>query len=533
MRGFIAVGGVALLALFVGLDRIDFMDEREARDAVVAHAMVADRDPLTPRLGGEAWFEKPLLGYGPEVAGSLMTPGSPVGSRLIRSLAALILVVVVAGIGARHLGGGAGWCAAAVLATSFAMPFTTRSDGTQLFATLLEWLALGLFFDVLRGDRATWRLPVAYVALAIVLLFAGPLPAAWPLGALAMTLARAGAWSQWRRLRPLAGLTIMVGAALPWYGAMLMREGAGFALASLSFPYATPATSPWFTAPARALGFLMAGSFPWSTLLPAAVLRVTTQPGWPRGAGAEDPPPIEALLLGALVSALIPTLMAPGAGLSAALPALPAAALLSGALIERAFADDRLWLRAVVQSAWVFAITGTVAAVFIAGTSPRLAEAASDIRLLAAVLLVLSWAPVLAAFVRRERALPALLALPVAVGTLLVAWRTLPALSGYLTTQAVSQAMALAAPPATPLALLGPPPPSLRLRIPGPLVELTYAPRKADLVRELERARGEDGHVYVAFREEHQSLLARAVSPRPIEILVRTPALVLARIRVE
>ena len=521
------MGAVALLSLFLGLDRIDFTDDREARDAAVTSELVADRNPLVPRLGGETWLEKPVLGYVPEAAGALMTPGSPVGPRVIRGVGAVLLALLVLGIGARHLGAGAGRCAAAVLATSFAMPLAARSDGTQLFASSLGWLSFGLLLDVLRGRGPRWRLPVAYLALAVVLSIAGPVPALWPLGAIAVTLARARGWSQWRRLRPLAGMVMMAGAALPWYGAMFLREGPGFALRSLGFPYATSATSPWFTAPARSLGLLFVGFFPWSTLLAAAVLKVTTRPTELRIDDAGDPPPAEHFFIGALVTTLIAMMMAPGASLSAALPALPAAALLAGALIERALADETLWERALAQAAWVFGLTGTVAAVFITAASPRLGEASAEIRLLAAVLLVLSWAPVLANFMRRGRAVPALLALPVALGSALVAWRTLPALSGYLTTEAVAVSMNVTAPPETPLALLDPPPASLRLRVPGPLVEVD------DLAADLPRLRSSDGHVYVAFREDRQSALARAVSPRPVEILIRTPALALARIRID
>jgi len=532
MRGFLAVGALALLALFVGLDRIDFMDEREARDAVVAREMVADRDPLTPRLGGEPWFEKPAPGYAAEMVGAWLTPGSPLGPRVIRGLVAVALVLVVAGIGARHLGAGVGLCAAAALASSFALPLATRSDGAQLLASLLDWVAFGLLLDVLHGRRAGPRLPLAYLALAAAFVIAGPMAVAWPLGAIAATLALAGAWRHARRLQPLAGILIGIGVGLPWYGAMLLREGPAFAGLALGFPYAVHGPSPWYAAPARALGFLMVGGFPWSTLLPVAVLRATTVSRGLQPPGAEPPAP-EAFFVTALWVALIPVLIAPGAGISAALPALPAAALLCGAMIERVLAGEALWTRAMVQSAWLFAITGTVAAIYLAGAAPRLVEAASEIRLLAAVFLLLAWAPALAAFVRRERALPALLALPVAIGAVLVGLRTLPALSGYLTTHAVSQAMAVATSPATPLALLDPPPPTLRLRFPGPLIDVADAVRTHDLAAALARLRGADGHAYVAFREDRQSTLARAVSPRPLEILTRTPTLVLARIRFE
>ena len=523
VKGLLLFGAVALAALFLGLDRVDFMDDREARDAAVATEIAGTREFLTPRLGGQPWFEKPFLGYGLEIAGLRLTPESPTGPRALRALGAVLLTLVVGLMGRRHAGGRAGVCAAVVFATSLALPLAARSDGTQILASLLTWLAIGAWLDVLHGRAPRAALIGAYLCLAIVMLIAGPLPALWPFAAMAFTLGRARRWDLWRRLQPWSGLILVLGAALPWYGAILEREGPMFLLRALEFPYALPEITSWFAAPARALGYVFVGFFPWSTLLAAAMLRaagLTLAVDMPR----ELPPP-EHFFVGALLMGLAPLMIASDAPASAVLAILPAMALLVGPVIDRALADEAIWQRAVGQAAWVLAITGTVAGWLLSTLSRRLAGAGdSEVRLLAVMLFVASWAPLLAGFLRRPRALPTLLALPVALGTVMVAWRTLPGLADLLTTRTVSQSMAQIAPPDAPLVLLQPPPASLRLRAGRPLVVADQ------LSRDLHSFRARDGHTYVAFPEARQSELAGAVSPRAVEILARTPALCLARV---
>ena len=339
MRALLVLGAVSLLGLFVGLGNIDFADDREARDAAVAHETWFRGELLRPTLGGEPVLAKPLLGYAGDLAGAAWTGHSPVGSRALRSIAAVLLVLCTGGLGIRHLGRRAGLAAAAVLATSLALPLAARTDGLVILATLLGWASVSLFADVLLRGPSRWRLGLGYLALATTLVMAGPLPALWPLGGLALGLWWAGARGDWRRLHAWSGLAIMLGLALPWYGAMTDLFGREFLLHALAFPYADPSTARWYALPARALGSLVVGFFPWSTLLPEAALRAVR---WPppldvvglltRGEQTRLSLPLtlEPLLLGCLVVAAVAMPLPPAAPLSASLPALPAAALLVG-----------------------------------------------------------------------------------------------------------------------------------------------------------------------------------------------------------
>ena len=105
---------------------------------------------------------------------------------------------------------------------------------------------------------------------------AGPLPALWPLAGLALyaRLARRPGGLAGLRLGP--GLVLMLGVALPWYGAMTERYGAAFLARMPFFPYATEPRASWTQGLVLAVSFLVVGGFPWSALLPGATAHAAT-----------------------------------------------------------------------------------------------------------------------------------------------------------------------------------------------------------------------------------------------------------------
>jgi 4-amino-4-deoxy-L-arabinose transferase-like glycosyltransferase len=519
VRALLVLGLLSIAALFLGLDRPDWIEGRESRDAWIPRELVQRREALTPVLGGLPRYEKPLLAYGWEFAATRLTPDSPAGPRAVNAALAAALVVLTATIGSRWFGRRAGALGGAVLATCLALPMAARSDGTQLLATCLGWLAwLGLAPIAIR-EPSRARLPI-YLALAVTLLVAGPLPALWPLTAALIHARLTPTQDQRPRFGAIAGLLLLVGLGLPWYGAMLERHGGEFVAALPAFPYGGEPGAPWYTAPARVIGFLVVGFFPWSALLPAAVLY-----RWTAAATADlESNPTAHLLVVTLLVALVPVLFASAAPVTAVLPALPAAALLTGAFLDRAFAGESVASRAIGQGTWLVAGSGTVAAVMCVWIARRLGTAAPELRLVGAFVLVASWAPALATFIGRVRAAPALLALLVAAGAPLVTLRVLPALEDRLSASSVASAMNQVSRSEAPLLVLEPPPTSLLLRLERQLA----VPR--DLSAGFRDLRDSHGWSYVAFAPRRQSEVARAAAPAPLEILMRTPLLVLARV---
>lgn len=537
---------VAALVLFTGLGTVGFLDEREARDLVVAAGVHGEIEYLTPLLGGEPLHERPLLGYTLDRLGARFPGNDPTGPRAVRAMAALALVAVTGGLGARRFGARAGWLAALVLLTSIGTPVAARTDGPQLLGSLLDWIACAAFMEALFGGerRNDGALVVGWGALALALLVAGPLSAAWPLGGLAFYLALDRRGGAWRRLAPLWGAMIVLGLALPWYGAMTELHRGRFLTRVPWFPYAGPPHTGWLRAPLVAVSLLLAAAFPWCAWLPGSLAHADawwrspsrndrTDPG-AEGAGpgmvlsaVEEQMRFESqahLVIAWLVSATATLALYPQPPLSAALAALPAVALLTGRLLDHVLERPERVRRAVAAAAYTLALVGVPLAVIAAMSAGRVPWAAPPIRLVAVVTLIGVVAPFLALFMGRPRLSACLFALPVAIGTPLVSLTLLPALEDVLDTRHVAAVMERVSPANAAVVLVEPPPSSLRLYLWRNLVVADT------LARELPRAEATDGFTYLMFRAARETEIARAAGV-PLEILARTPGMVVARAR--
>lgn len=536
----LALAAICALTLFTGLDRVGLLDWREARDAQVAREMIERRELLTPLYGYGPLLEKPAPAYAPEVVIQLAAKDAPLTSRRVRAVAAIVLIVLTGSIGAHMFGVRAGVLAALVLATSLLVPMAARTDGTQTIASVLGWVGVAGFADAQfarRGGGAA-RMLVAWAALAAAFTFAGPLPALWPVGGWALYLALARGQDGWRRLMLPAGLVLIAGIALPWYGAMAERHGAAFLSHAPFFPYAVESRGAWWTGPVLMVSFLVVGFFPWSTMLPGALThaamwwhRVLRLPVLGRaGDTSHDPIQREVREEGAahffvacMAAALLPVALYPGPPLTAALPALPAAALLCGRMLDHLFEDPTRLAAPVRNGAFMLALVGSVGAVLIAMTGPRIEEAAPDLRLLATALFVTAWLPLLALLAGRRTLAAIALTLPVAIGAPIVQWRVLPRMEDWLNARAVADAFQRVAPAGTALVVEGPPRPSLRWYARTNLVPA------ADLPAAIAAHRAGDGLGYLAFRPAEERRVASRAGGA-LEIVLRTPTLVLARV---
>ena len=558
----LALALACFLTLFFGLGTVGYLDVREARDARVAEELRSAGEWLTPVLGHRPLFDKPLPGYLPEILTHDGAHESPVASRLLRAALAAALVLLVWRIGTTHFGRRAGPAAGLVLASSLALPLAARTDAAQLLGTLAAWIATALFARTLFGAGAggqqrpaaakspadaappqrSWisaaAIPGAHLALAAACLFAGPLSALWPLGGAALYARLSGRGTTLRALRPLAALAVIAGLALPWYGAMTERHGEAFLSKVLQFPYGANSPGPWYAGVVLSISLLVAGAFPWSALLPAAFshaamrwLRITRAG---RGGNAVDS---EALareereereertshfFIACLVAAIVPVAFYPLPPISAVMPALPAVALLCGRFLDH-LAEDPARLRGVFSRAsLMLGITGTVAAIAFSAAGQRLTALFPGLRWVAPFALLSGWAPFLVHFfLRRSGLAAALIALPVVLGMPLAAWRLMPELEDFVSARRAAEAMNLASPPLTPLALLEDAPPTLRLYLERNAVRI-------DSLGLLSALRGRDGYAYLAYRPALEKETARRLNA-PLEVLARTPVLVLAR----
>lgn len=574
--GWFATLALAVLVLFTGLDRVGLLDEREARNATVGNELIERREALTPLLGGVALYERPILAYLPDVIANPFDTGSPLRSRMLRACLGLALVVLAGLAAGRHFGPRAGWCAAGVLATTAALPHVSRTDGGALLAAFLSWTACAAFAELLfrRPKHPGLARVVAWLSLAAAAQVGGPMSALWPLAGVALYVRLARPPGAWKRLQPLAGLAVVAGLSLPWYGGMIERHGLAFLNELPAYPYGSGPSPPSPLAllgmPFAAITMLIAGGFPWSAILPGAAIHAATW--WrPRGrhpavtdvrdpsslvlAEVEDQVREESaahLNVAWLACALIPAAIVYRPPLAAALPALPALAALIGRLLDHLIESPERVRQPLHAGTRMLALVGVPVAILAAMAATRLPEAAPGLRLLAAVLVVAVCAPFLAAFMGRLRLSALLFALPVAAATPVVTLRVLPGLEEYMNARTVGESLREAAPERAPLVLLEPPPSSLRYYAPrnyvvvpareaGPAgvrgsgaIPSRDAPPAHDeaLTTAIERFRAGDGTTYVAFRPWREDVVVHAARG-PLEILARTPALVLARVHPE
>ena len=541
--GLALVLALCALALLPGLRGPGPFDTHEAMDLQVARELIDAREALTPVLGSERLFEKPLLAYAPDVLMRVAAPTRPLAaSRAWRAIVAALLVLVTGATAARHLGARAGVCAAAVLATTLVLPLAARVDGTQLIAALLAWTAIDGFTHAWFGHRGGEepRLLISYACLACAAVIAGPLSALWPLAAAAIYQALTRRPGAWRKLRPGAGLLLVAGIALPWYGAMFERHGTAFLAKAVFFPYGLADQGTWFLGPLLLVSFVIVGFFPWSALLPGALQHAAT---WWRPArapaGPGDLAPLARELheehaahwfIACALGSLIPLLFYSRAPLTAVLPALPALAALCGRLLDHLIEDQARAGGAVLRGTQMLSMTGSVAAILLLMVSARIGEAAPAVRLLATIVFATSWLPFLAALTGRFRFAALLMLLPVAVCAPVASLRVVPAIEGYVTARPFALAVERAVPTRAALVLFDDPPPSLRFLTRHHFVRADGYPTL------LAAPRAADGFVYFAYRPAREvavrdRMAAESNGRASLEVLARSPGLVLARAR--
>jgi 4-amino-4-deoxy-L-arabinose transferase-like glycosyltransferase len=537
----LAMAALLALTLLPGLTAVGALDEREARDLVTAYESTNHREWLSPIYGYEPFFEKPLPGYAPEVLVRRvlvrLLPGTDeamtdvAASRLMRALLAAALALAVTAIGTRVFGARSGWLAGCVMASSLGLPLAARADGVQVYATLLAWLGIGQWIALFtaRARVPNVSLTLGWLGLGAAAITGGLLPALWPLAGFGLYFALAREHGGWRALDPWVGVIVIAGACLPWYGLMTAIHGPDFVSHAPWFPYASGVRGSWLAGPPLALSYAVVVSFPWTPLLAGALadaaLRLRRAAGRRVAVLPLDTEHVEHLLLALMLAGALPIALYPGPPLTAALPVLPAVALLVGRFADRVL-DRQLPASALTHAVRWLAVIGTAFALAGLTLASRLPDAVNELRLFSVVMFLAAWAPLLADLRGARRVAVALFALPAALGAPLLLTRVLPALEPWLNAHAVAEAMQRVSPPLAPLVVFDPPPPSLRESLRRNFLSRSVVTRgDAD-------AAARDGFVYAAYRPASEARARAALAPlgETPEVLARTPVLVLVRV---
>jgi 4-amino-4-deoxy-L-arabinose transferase-like glycosyltransferase len=249
---------IVYLLFFYGLTTAGLLGPDEPRYASIGREMAVSGDWITPRLWGEAWFEKPPLLYWMTALGFKAGLGDDLAPRLPVALLSAAFILLFFHQVRREFGERAALYGTAILATSAGwlayshvsvmdIPLATTFSAAVLFS--LRWVRSG-------GRRG---LLIAGVLLGFAMLAKGLVP----LVLIAPLLWVAG--RRWPNLLILAGAALTV--ALPWYVLCYIQNGDVFVNEFIWKHHISRFSSPdlqhvqpwWFYIPV-----LMGLLFPWS-----------------------------------------------------------------------------------------------------------------------------------------------------------------------------------------------------------------------------------------------------------------------------
>ena len=279
---------VVFVSLCFGLGRLPLIEPDEGRNAEIAREMNEFGAWLVPTLNGVDFLDKPAFFF-KAVSLSFATLGNTeTAARLPSAIFGAGLIVLIF-LFCRRVYGSArvAWLAAMVVAT---MPLYFAHARIVIFDMTLAFFVCGAIFagflaeEVEGRSRRNWYL-LGAVAAGFATLVKGPVGFIIPVLVLLVTQPLAGRRGAWRRLfAPLNWLAFFA-ITLPWFiGLCLKRpDFLHYGLVEESFNRFTSTKTFHRGKPFYYYAILVAGTFfPWSFLLPEALLTTWKQRGWQR-----------------------------------------------------------------------------------------------------------------------------------------------------------------------------------------------------------------------------------------------------------
>jgi 4-amino-4-deoxy-L-arabinose transferase-like glycosyltransferase len=357
---------LALLALFylIGVSPWGLCERDEGRYANVAQEMLDRGDPITPRVNGAVFLDKPPLVYWVTAASLALWGHGERGARFGQLLFAAGTLLVVWRLGLRLLDRRRALIASIVLASSVGFFAAAHVLTLDLGLTFFVSLTLLLFLEGYRRGRpggGRWYLGMAAAAAGGVLT-KGPVGVVLPAMTIAAFLTLRREWGRVREMRPVAGSLVFLAVAAPWYVAVSLRNPEFPAYFFLHEHLARFFTTvhhrqgPWY----YYLGIATIGLMPWSLLLPAHLLRRARGPAvWRDAARREAPAFIGSWILTGLVFFSLAQSKLP----PYILPLFPAAALAIAALLDRDLREYGVPRRALAWGSLALPLAGVGAAI--------------------------------------------------------------------------------------------------------------------------------------------------------------------------
>lgn len=268
------------LLFFVGLGSMGLTDRDEGRNAEAGREMFASRDLVTPTFNGELRVAKPVFVYWLMTLSYHVFGVNEFAARAPSAFFGVALIAMQYLFLSRLRGPTVGLVGALMLLLNveiLALGRMAITDSVLIFFTTLSLYSfwLGLHEDG-AGRHWIWGF---YAGMALATLTKGPVGFAVPLITALLYLIATRQWRVfWQRGTPIAGTLLFLILAGPWYVAMLMIHGDAYSsqakvhtVGRFLAPMEGHGGGWWFYFPVLLLGF-----YPWSALLPAAVLRAYT-----------------------------------------------------------------------------------------------------------------------------------------------------------------------------------------------------------------------------------------------------------------
>ena len=268
------------LLFFFGLGSLGLTDRDEGSNAEAAREMAQSGDWLSPTLNGAPRFAKPVFLYWLISSAYRLFGFSEFAARLPSAVFGTGLILLQYYFAGRILGPSTALRAALMLLLNFEIFGIGRMVLTDMVLVFFTTLCVFSFFLAMWGQGTTKRWYwISYAAMGFATLTKGPIGVLVPLLAILPYLFLARPWrvgyQVLRESRPLAGIAVFLAIAAPWYTAMFLLHGSGYAASARG-----DTITRFFTVIGEHGGtiffyvpILLIGFFPWSGFLPAALLQ--------------------------------------------------------------------------------------------------------------------------------------------------------------------------------------------------------------------------------------------------------------------